>query len=179
MKKIRIRKNEMCIFDGSRVTNGHWAITLDACTTNFVFNEPYQFLIENGLQFKKDVEMRPVLQATLPNLQLVMTEGQYKATITDVSINGARVVSWEHKGDAGTCLFNSEFIDLLRDLGDYHTLSEMGSTGMIAACKDGVVLAVAMPLGSHKTDKESSIRPVWEALQMEMDIPSKDEPSSD
>ena len=167
MEKITIKKGGKLIFDGSRVTNGHWAISLDACTASFVFNEPYQCLIENGLSFHKDHDMRPMLQSELPNIALTMQEGEIPATITNVTIDGARIVRWEKDGEAGTVAFRSDYIWILENLGSYHTLNKKHN-GMLAACDGDRVLAVLMPVASSKEETKTGLAPVWSALQMEL-----------
>lgn len=168
MKKIKISKLDKLYFDGTRVSNGHWAIQLDACIQNFVFNEPYQFLIENKIKFVKEEKKRPMLQIPLPKLDVIMQEGDIPAKITNVAINGARIVSWEMDGEAGTVSFRPDYIDIIEDLGDYHTLSDK-THGMLSAIEGDTVLAVIMPLASTREEKISSLEPVWSAMQMELD----------
>ncbi len=171
MKKIKITKDDKLIFDGTRVSNGHWAIALNACISHFCFTEPYQFLIEQGMSFKKEAGKRPILQAELPSMDVIMTEGSIPATITDVSISGARIVSWklEDAGEAGTMAFRPDYINIVEDLGSYHTLSDK-TNGMLSACDGENVLAVVMPMRADKESKEKSLAPVWAALQTELEM---------
>lgn len=169
MKKIRITKAESLVFDGTRVSNGHWAIALDACLNNFSFTEPYQFLIENKMQFKKDYEERPVIQSTLPNIDTVMQEGPIPAHITNVVLDGCRIVSWETNEGAGTVAFDPRYISLVQDLGSYFTLSDTHN-GILAACDGEKVLAVVLPVRSTRDQKQSSLEPVWKALQLEVEL---------
>jgi len=169
--KISTGKKETLMYDGQYISNGHWAISARAAmSSGITLSEPYQFLVEKKIQFRKLANQRPMLEATLPNLGEVMSVGTREATITDIQIGGKGLVEWRGSGARGVAEYRPEYLEIFTTIekqcsGTFwvnheETLSLCGV--------DGEILGVVMPLKGDKEALRRQMKGTLESLQMEI-----------